>query len=240
LFYSHEEIMEKMLKKLRDKRLLIFLAAISALVSFTPIIVQWEFAGIEQETVEALILLSFSAIVLLTASFYSRKLILRSQTVNETVTQLGVVNLQVQQLRSVFEDVKNFPETRLEFKVLVSGFAEKILSIINCQWVTFRLVETGGRHNTLLEYSQARGGAVLPAKNKLSNKMLFDDEPLPGAAIISSNQDNLGVKTFCIISVDAINENQKGLIGIIVNNLSIYYLFFVAVFQKKAARASEK
>jgi len=224
--------MEKIMKQLK-KNAVIYLAAIFALVSFTPLIIRREIAGVGEETAETIILLSSSAAVLSVLFFYARRLALRSRTVDEAISHLGIANLQVKNLRSVFEDVKNFPETRLEFKMLANGLAEKVLSIVNCQWIIFRLVETGGRHNTLLEYSQARGGAELPAKNKLSNKMLFDNELPPGIAIVSSNQNNLGIKTFCVLPINAINENQKDIIGIIVNDLSAYYLLFVTVFQKK-------
>jgi hypothetical protein len=166
------------------------------------------------------------------AYLYEKKVNKKKNEADEVLNYLGTINLQFAHIRSIFENIKKFPESKTDFKILLSLMAEKALSINNADWVIFKIIDLANK-KILIEYGQARGGKTLPEKNKVNIRSALEDEASNEYVLIKSSQDNLGLKTFCILPAKEINENQRALMGVITNNLSVYYLLFVSVFHKR-------
>ena len=196
----------------------------------TPLIISTNLP-IKEKLLELVFLFIFSLIAIISAYLYEKKVNKKKSEANEVLNYLGTINLQFAHVKSIFENIKKFPESKTDFKLLLSLMAEKALGINNADWVIFRVIDLASK-KVLVEHNQARGGKAMPEKNKISNRALLEEEPNE-YVIIESSQDNLGLKTFCILSAKEIDENQKALMGVIINNLSVYYLLFVSVFHKK-------
>lgn len=226
-----ENISLKKIKRFGTQKETLFLFASLILIILTPLIVLKINLPIRKEVFELILLFIFSIIATISAYLYEKKVNKKKDEADEVLNYLGTINLQFAHVKSIFENIKKFPESKTDFKLLLSLMAEKALSINNADWVIFRIIDLTNK-KVLIEYNQARGGKTLPEKNKISNRVLLEDGSSE-YVILESSQENLGLKTLCILSAKEINENQKALMGVITNNLSVYYLLFVSVFHKK-------
>ena len=48
---------------------------------------------------------------------------------------IGQVNVQIQQIKSIFNSSDKFPETRNDFKKTLYFFGDRVLGIVNASWV---------------------------------------------------------------------------------------------------------
>ena len=72
---------------------------------------------------------------------------------NEAFHYIGTVNIQIEEIRSVFSDIRKFPENKRDFHSILQFMAEKALCMVNAAWVLFRIVDTQNL-DTLSEYSK--------------------------------------------------------------------------------------
>jgi len=165
----------------------------------------------------------------------TKKLGQRHEETEEVLNYLGTINLQLAHVKSIFEDISDFPENKKEFKLLFNSLSAKALGLINADWVLFRIVDSSTKQ-TLIEHSQTRGGAAIQKKNKIGNSILLEEKFLKDCVIIESSQENLGIKSFCILPAKTINEYQKDLMKVFINNVSVYYLLFISLFYQKNPR----
>ena len=100
-------------------------------------------------------------------------------------------------------------------------------------WVHFRIIDSE-TSTTLGEYCEARGDAAA-TKQKIGNKQLLDNRPIPGCTIIRSTPENFSLKTFCIIQTAGLNRDQEVLITAIVNQLEMVYMIYASHYFNKAA-----
>ena len=202
--------------------ILLFLFIIS-----TPVLVHRETSFIEEgtkEIVEASALIILIAIGYFINYLYKRKLIQREKELNDTLNYIGAVNLHISQISSIFDAITKYPENKKDLKFLFESLAERTLAGVKCDWVFFRIINiTSGK--TLTEYSKARGSAIL-LKNEISNNDLIEGKNPDDCKILTSNQENLNIRIFCVIPVKSLNKNQEVLIKAIINNLSMLYLIF--------------
>ncbi|MFH0852780.1 MAG: hypothetical protein V1845_04250 [bacterium] len=204
-----------------------------ALIVSTPILVDQGISILDEEIkemVEAGMLFVLVFVGFVIYFVYKRRLKQRERQLDETLSYIGAVNLQVDQVKSIFDTLIKYPESKKDFRYLFESLANKALAGVNGDWVLFRIIDTiSGK--TLSEYSAARGSAVL-LKCEISNKDLLKNKNLDGCWAIASMQENFGIKVFCIMPVESVSENQEVLLKAIVNNLGMLYLIFVSASGK--------
>ena len=145
---------------------------------------------------------------------------------------IGAVNVQVEEIQSLFLSLKKYPEDKKDFKDSLSFLAHKVLGIVNVDWVIFRIINVESL-KTVREYSETRGNAVL-LKHNISNKSLVVTNTVDGCNVISSDQKNLTVKMFCIIaSGDYLTATQTRLVQTIVNALEMLFIIFASQYYRK-------
>jgi len=197
----------------------------------TPYLIREGISVFSEELIEAAALIFLSAAGYLAHSFYQKELKSHQQKLEEAFNYIGAINVQIGQIKAVFDDVPKYPENKNDLKDILKGLIDKVLGIVNADWTLFRVIEiSSGR--TLTEYSRARGKAVL-LKHEISNKDLLDDVSLDNCTVIKSRQKNLDIKVYCVIPVKSISKNQKILIKAIVNDLGMFYLIFSSVYYQK-------
>lgn len=224
-------------KKIKD--LVLFLIIINIiLIIVTPLfnLKLWSFSD---DISEVFFISSLFFLMAFLFSFYSREVDKYKkqqeeleERLRETFKYIGSINLQLEEMKKVFSSVNKYPESKKDIQALFVHSAERILGIINTDWVTLKIVDvkTG---NNLHEYFISRGHKKVE-KIKIENKELLNGEcSFGGCSIVKSNQDNFNIKAFCVLPTVDKNENQEFLINSIVNQLEMLFIIFNSLYYKK-------
>ena len=225
---------------------LMLLFVIFLLIVSTPYLIRSGFTVFDEE------LLEVAAIVLLFAVGYGvfflyRKEMARSfdqackleqdkcdlrDRLGEAFSYIGTVNIQIQQIKSFFSDFNKFPEDKKDYLHILQLMADRILSMVNVDWVLFRIIDILN-FNTLSEYSGTRGNATR-LNHKIGNRGLASMEKFKGITVIKSGQENFNIKTFCIIPKDTLSGDQKVFIKAVVNQLEMLFIIFTSIYYKES------
>ena len=149
---------------------------------------------------------------------------------SEDFKYIGAVNVEIEAIRSVFSGIREFPENKKDFHHILQFLAQRILSMVNVGWMLFRVINTQNL-NTLSEYSEKRGNAVLP-NQKISNRQLASNEKFEAFTIVGSGQENIHIKTFCIIPEKKLSRDQKIFIKAVVYQLEMLFIIFTSIYYK--------
>jgi hypothetical protein len=217
------------------------LLAIFLLIVLTPYIIHTGFTVFEEELVEV------AMIILLFTVGYTVLLLYRKETakniqeinrltkekgalenrITEAFKYIGTVNIQIQEIKSVFSDVRKFPENKKDFAYTLQFLADRTLSMVNTAWVLFRIIDTKNL-DSLGEYSKTRGKSMFP-KHKISNRTLFSRKKLKGFTVVGSGHENFYIKTFCIIPKMKLSNDNEVFIKAVVNQLEMLFLIFTSI-----------
>lgn len=227
--------------------LFLFLMAVNfILIIFTPrLINKGNFFVKEEEDLEVLIIALLFIIGYNIYFFYKRELNKRLKELNEyknnqktleerlndAFKHMGSLNLQINEIKSVFSDFKKYPENKSDFKLIMDFLANKILSIINADWVVIRILDLKNLQ-TLKEFSASRGSAVL-LKYNLSNKELADGNA-EHFSCVCSEEKNLNLKVFCVFPKISISDEQEIFLRAIANQIEILFIIFTSNYYKNS------
>ena len=148
------------------------------------------------------------------------------EKLNEAFGYIGEVNVQVQEIRALFSTLKKYPENNNDFKNILAFFGQKVLGIVNVDWVTFRIIEPDNLR-TLREHWEARGSAVA-LNHGISNKAIVNHAAINGCSVVGSHYENLSIKVFCILPIEQLTTNQRILVEAIVNDLEMLFVIFTS------------
>lgn len=151
--------------------------------------------------------------------------------VNEALNYIGQVNVQIQEIKSVFSSLKKYPESKEDFKEILEFLAQKVLGIVNVDWVLLRIVEPATL-KTLREQAGSRGSAVL-LKYNISNKALVEKGNIDDCVVVRSDQENLKIKAFCVLPTKKLSGDQEILVKAIVNQAEMLFLIFTSEYYKE-------
>jgi hypothetical protein len=225
----------------------VFLAIITLLFLTTPFLMK-KINFIEEEYAE----LIFIALLFLTGYtinfLYQREIAKRqeemnkiqkhSQTLEERLDEafkyIGSVNVQIQEIKSAFTDIKKYPENKKDFKYIIQFMAEKILAMTNVGWLMLRIIDTEDK-KTLREHCAIRGGTGV-AKCSLGNEDIFQNNIPTDLTVIKSTQENFIIKTACILPKDKISNEQAIMIRAILNQVEMLFLIFTSNYYKDTGK----
>jgi hypothetical protein len=231
--------------RLLERTYLAILGMIFLLIIFTPYIIRSGFTVLEEEFVEVF------AIILLFAVGYAVLLLYRREAagnlkeanrlkqdkcdlrdrLSEAFDYIGTVNIQIQQIRSLFSEIKKFPENKKDFLHILQFVADRSLCMVSADWILFRIIDTRNL-NTLREYTETRGNAT-PMHGKIGNRALVSKEKFEVLTVVESEQENFHIRTFCIIPRKKISGDQKVFIKAVVNQLEMLFLIFTSIYYKE-------
>ena len=228
-----------MMKKQKIKKFFIVLMAIDIICIIITPFLSFKFLRIPEEISEASLITFLLIIVALLFRFYIKEVDrykLQQETLEErlrdTFKYIGSINLQLEEMKKVFADFNKYPESKKDVQALFAHTAEHVLGIINADWVMLRVVDIN-TCATLHEYFISRGNKKVE-KVKPDNKELLEGNCSFGkCSIVKSNQDNFNIKAYCILPVEAENNNQEFLINSIVNQLEMFFIIFNSLYYKK-------
>ena len=238
--------MEFINKKIRflERMWLLILVTIFLLIVFTPYIIQSDFTLVEEQLVEvATIILLF--IVGYAVLFLYRKEVARNNykfnrlknekgnlenRLTEAFKYIGAVNIQIQEIKAVFSEIRKFPENKKDFGHILQYLAGRTLNMVNSEWMLFRIINTKNL-DTLGEHIETRGNLVHP-KYKISNKDLVSNKKSTESTFVSSGHENFYIKTFCIIPKAELSGENEIFIRAVVNQLEMLFLIFNSIYYK--------
>ena len=150
----------------------------------------------------------------------------------DAFSYIGEVNVQLLEIKSVFSALQKYPESKKDYRSVLIFLARKALGIANVDWVIFRIINPESLR-TIQEYSETRGSAIL-LKHNISNRAIVSNEAIAECSVVSSEQENLSIKAFCILPTEKLTASQEILIGAIVNELEMLFIIFNSEYNRES------
>lgn len=196
---------------------------------------------IAKDVLQKIIVATLAAAIWLAAKLYQRNLdqIKRIRALKENngqleanlldaVKHIGSVNIRMDAISSAL-NIKNYPKSKEEFKTALALFAEKIITIANTDWVMIRLVNTTN-NQTIKEHVSQRGNTENKTPN-IKNEMLICKKT-DGCINISSDQETLTVKVFCLMPKIDLSKEQEELVKTMANQLEMLFIIYSSKYYK--------
>jgi hypothetical protein len=150
---------------------------------------------------------------------------------NDAFCYIGEVNVQLLEIKSVSSALQKYPESKKDYRSVLAFLARKALVISNVDWVMFRIVNPESLR-TVQEYSETRDSASLLEHN-ISNRALVVREAIADCSVVCSEQENLTIRTFCILPTEQLTENQIILLQTIVSEVEMLFIIFSSEYYKE-------
>jgi hypothetical protein len=135
---------------------------------------------------------------------------------------IGVVNVQIQEVVSIFNSIDKYPQSKADFKKSMGFFGERILGIVNSDWSLIRIIKSDTQ-KTICEHFQTKERFTSEYPH-ISNKMIIEKQPMQSHTTIISSPRNLDFLVSCIIPVDKTSKDQRAFIQAIINEISMLFV----------------
>jgi len=116
-------------------------------------------------------------------------------------------------------------------KKAFSFFGDRIIGIVNSDWVLFRIIDITSQ-KTIGEHFSTRKGYTNGYPH-ISNKMVIDRQPISQFEYVISSPENLNILVFCIVPIKRINNDQRVFIQAIINEVTKLFVILNSVYYKK-------
>jgi hypothetical protein len=144
---------------------------------------------------------------------------------------IGIVNVQIQEFKSIFNSIDTFPETKDDLKKAFVFFGERVVGIANSNWVLFRIIDNNTLR-TMCEQFVTRQGFPYNYPH-VSNKMVVENQIIPDFKYAISNPKNSNILVFCCMPVDNITKEQQIFIQAILNEITKLFVISKSFYYKK-------
>lgn len=222
---------------------------LSAVMVFTPILITRSVhitkTFILDEDVTEVILLSFLfALSLLIFKLYKQEASKQEELINnikndkkkadenlfDSLNYIGRVNVQIEEMKSIFGTTVIYPETKNDFKKTVRFLGGRVLGIVNTNWALFRIISSD-THRTMYQYFEAREGISCRYPH-VSNKMIVEKQHTSPLTTVISHPNNLNILICCAMPVETINNDQRVFIQAIMNEITMLFIIFNSLYGK--------
>jgi hypothetical protein len=224
---------------------LVTIALLLSAVVFTPVFIRYHFLlfkkyVIQEDAVEAVLIIILLLIAYLLSNIYKRELKKHRQEtrrlsrdksnlsnkLTDAFKYIGGVNVQIQEIRSIFCELRRYPATENEFRKELALMASKVLGIVNADWVVIRIIRQTNLR-TLKEHLESRKNANFSIKG-ISNKAIVANQAIDGYSIVASRMDNSTIMAVCVFPKKSLNEEEEILVEAITNQIEMLYLIYVS------------
>jgi hypothetical protein len=205
---------------------LFVLFVLFALLVETPYLITHGIFIFSEESLELTILTVLSLLGATMYRVYRREIDRKTKDYNEIAQHVGVVNRQIESMRSMAQKIQKLPQTKGDLKQLLTTMCERALEITPYDWVLIRIIDEKTTH-TLSEHAESRGRALL-MQYEIGNKDLLDHVPLEGYTVLASNHLNALVRTCAIMPTEALSDEQQTMLQAIVNEVTLLYLVYTS------------
>jgi hypothetical protein len=140
---------------------------------------------------------------------------------------IGKVNVEIQEIRSIFSLFDRLPQSRRDFKILLRALAQKALTIANADWVAVRVIERPSLR-TVIEHLESRTANTLHPPH-IGNKSVVAGEPIPGHAVIRCETKGRDITVVCILPRDELSWEERILLEAVTGEIELLFLTFTAL-----------
>lgn len=207
---------------------------------------------IEEEIVEGSLLCILFFLSLVLSYFYKREidkqndLIKKIENDKKTAKEklldsfkyIGKINVQIQEIKSIFNSINLFPETKNDFKKTLFFLSDRILGIVNVDWVLLRIIDIKTQ-KTISEHYNTRGNISYPYPH-LSNKMIIEKQSISNITSIISNRTNLNIIISCNLPIESVDNEQQIFIKAIVNELIMLFIILNSSYYQNENNSLQK
>lgn len=235
-----------MKRKKTLKLIFVFLIAIcTLLIILIPFIAKKYFLGMNESFLKAGMIFVLFVIIYLTHFFYFKQTKKSKkyqgdleERLLDSFKYIGTVNLQLEELKKNLFNFKKYPSNNREFSRLMINLAEKVLSIINMDWVVIKIIDLSSK-KTIHYTSLVRGNKKIKL-DKFDNGEILSGKNKDGFTVITSKQENLDFKAVCILPSKVKNSDENFFLIHIINQLELLFLAFLFLEKKTARQKSKK
>lgn len=143
---------------------------------------------------------------------------------------IGKVNVQMLEIKSIFNGIDNYPKTKTDFKKTVGYFGVHILGIVNSNWALIRIINCNTLR-TISEHFETKTSieTVFP---HISNKLIIEEQKITSHTSIIYNPANLNILVFCILPVEKISNDERILIRSMIVELTKMVIIINSTYYK--------
>jgi len=242
--------MKKRLRPVLEKIYLLLICVLFLLIVMTPYVITESLSVgenllITQQVVQSAVICFMLIFGYVISLLYRREINRQKKEVetlkNNTITleerledafkYIGTVNVQMQQIRSAFEGLKEYKDSHTDFQSIMIFVSKKILGLIQSDWVLIRVLKPDSMQ-TLGECVETRGDIARPTK-EISNKDLINFGKINSSTVVQSKEKNLKLRIFCVFDEQVITNDQRLMIESLLNDLEVLFVLFTSEFYKR-------
>ncbi|MGC1391994.1 MAG: hypothetical protein WA816_13240 [Bacteroidales bacterium] len=200
---------------------------------------------LEEETFEGFLICVLFIISILILNLYKREVDKHKELINkindekkkveerlnDSEKYIAIMNVQIQEIKSIFNTVDKYPETKDGLKKAFNFFGDRVIGIVNSEWVLFRIIDNKNQR-TVCEHFGSRKG-LKHSYPHVSNKMIIEKETVLPYSYVISNPKNLNILIACIMPIDKITNDQHVFIQAIINEITKLFVILNSLYYKK-------
>ena len=152
------------------------------------------------------------------------------QRLLESDQYIGKVNVQLMDIKSIFNSIDSYPQTKTEFKKTFNYFGERIIGIANSNWALIRIIDCNSQ-KTISEHLAKRDHSQSEFPH-ISNKMIIENEPIATLTTIVSRPKNLNVLVFCVLPLEKIGNNDRLFIQAMIDEITKLFVIVNSTYFK--------
>jgi hypothetical protein len=156
----------------------------------------------------------------------------------DSLGYIGKVNVQIEEIKSIFNTTNKYPETKNDFKKAFRFLSERVLGIVNTNWALLRIINSDTQR-TISECFETRQGFSCQYP-RVSNKMIVEKQSISSFTTVISNSQNLNILVCCTMPIDIINDDQRVFIQAIINEIIMLFIILNSSYYKNGNNIFEE
>lgn len=153
------------------------------------------------------------------------------ERLEDSFKYIGQINVQIQEIKSIFNDTDKFPETKNDLKKACLFFSKRVFGIVNTNWVLFRIINCITQ-KTINEQFETRQELTIDYPH-ISNKMIVEKQSCLPFTTVISNPPNLNILCCCILPDVEISNDERVFIQAITNEITMMFVILNSSYSKK-------
>ena len=153
------------------------------------------------------------------------------EKLDDSFKYIGQINVQLQEIKSIFTYNNKFPETKNDLKKNFLFFSERVLGIVNADWVLFRIINCITL-KTISEQFETRQGLTNDFP-RISNKLIIEKQSCFPYTTVISNPQNLNILCCCVMPNDKISNDERVFIQAITNEITMMFVILNSTYSQK-------
>jgi hypothetical protein len=222
---------------------------LSSVIIFTPIIITGSISItkkiiLDEEIAEVFLLSILFSLSILIFKLYKQEAFKQEELIKkmkndkktteerlfDSLSYIGKVNVQIEEIKSIFNTTNTYPETKNDFKKTFRFLSEGVLGIVNTNWALLRIINCDTQR-TISECFETRQGFSCQYPH-VSNKIILEKQLISPFTTVISNSQNLNILVCCTMPIDKIDNDQRVFIQAIIIEIIMLFIILNSSYYK--------